>query len=108
MTRKASLTAVVISAACFATLGPLQTWAFAKGADSLSLLAVRFALAAVVMAAAQAMRDPSALRVGRGDLLRFVVLEGVGRPTRLEGPDPALLAAAYAEISREDAGPVAL
>ena len=28
----------------------------------------------------------------RGDLLRFVVLEGVGRPTRLEGPDPALLA----------------
>ena len=37
----------------------------------------------------------------RGDLLRFVVLEGVGRPTRLEGPDPTLLAAAYAEISRE-------
>lgn len=40
----------------------------------------------------------------RGDLLRFVVLEGVGRPTRLEGPDPALLAAAYAEVSREPAG----
>ena len=37
----------------------------------------------------------------RGELLRFVVLEGVGRPTRLEGPDPALLAAAYAEVSRE-------
>ena len=37
----------------------------------------------------------------RGDLLRFVVLEGVGRPTRLEGPDPALLTAAYAEVSRE-------
>ncbi|WP_255491515.1 MULTISPECIES: 3-dehydroquinate synthase [unclassified Actinotalea] len=37
----------------------------------------------------------------RGALLRFVVLEDVGRPTRLEGPDPALLAAAYAEISRE-------
>ncbi|NTW41177.1 MAG: 3-dehydroquinate synthase [Cellulomonadaceae bacterium] len=36
----------------------------------------------------------------RGDLLRFVVLEGVGRPARLEGPDPALLAAAYAEVSR--------
>ncbi|WP_245859263.1 3-dehydroquinate synthase [Luteimicrobium subarcticum] len=35
----------------------------------------------------------------RGDLLRFVILEGVGRPTRLEGPDPALLQAAYAEIS---------
>ncbi|MCV2394584.1 3-dehydroquinate synthase [Actinotalea sp. M2MS4P-6] len=37
----------------------------------------------------------------RGDLLRFVVLEGLARPTRLEGPDPALLAAAYAEVSRE-------
>ncbi|NLE71549.1 MAG: 3-dehydroquinate synthase [Actinomycetales bacterium] len=37
----------------------------------------------------------------RGDLLRFVVLEDVGRPVRLEGPDPALLAAAYAEIARE-------
>lgn len=37
----------------------------------------------------------------RGDLLRFVVLEGVGRTARLEGPDPTLLAAAYAEVSRE-------
>ena len=37
----------------------------------------------------------------RGDLLRFVVLEGVGKPARLEGPDPTLLAAAYAEISAE-------
>jgi 3-dehydroquinate synthase len=35
----------------------------------------------------------------RGDLLRFVVLEDIGRPVRLEGPDPALLAAAYAEVS---------
>jgi len=35
----------------------------------------------------------------RGDLLRFVVLEDVARPTRLEGPDPVLLAAAYAEVS---------
>jgi 3-dehydroquinate synthase len=34
----------------------------------------------------------------RGALLRFVVLEGIGRPTILEGPDPMLLAAAYAEI----------
>ena len=35
----------------------------------------------------------------RGDLLRFVVLEGVGKPARLEGPDPSLLTAAYAEIA---------
>jgi 3-dehydroquinate synthase len=37
----------------------------------------------------------------RGSMLRFVVLSGLARPTRLEGPDPALLAAAYAEISSE-------
>ncbi|KGM14252.1 3-dehydroquinate synthase [Cellulomonas bogoriensis] len=37
----------------------------------------------------------------RGDLLRFVVLDGTGRPGRLEGPDPALLAAAYAEVSTD-------
>jgi 3-dehydroquinate synthase len=35
----------------------------------------------------------------RGDLLRFVVLTGLARPTRLEGPDPALLQAAYAELA---------
>ncbi|MPV49344.1 3-dehydroquinate synthase [Pseudactinotalea sp. HY160] len=35
----------------------------------------------------------------RGSLLRFVVLDGLARPTRLEGPDPTLLVAAYAEIS---------
>ncbi|MEJ5944676.1 3-dehydroquinate synthase [Pseudokineococcus basanitobsidens] len=37
----------------------------------------------------------------RGDRLRFVVLDDVARPTRLEGPDPSLLAAAYASISRD-------
>ncbi|MFE9828404.1 3-dehydroquinate synthase [Streptomyces halstedii] len=35
----------------------------------------------------------------RGDLLRFVVLDGIGRPTVLEGPDPAVLLAAYGEVS---------
>ncbi len=35
----------------------------------------------------------------RGNLLRFVVLDGLAKPTRLEGPDPTLLVAAYAEIS---------
>jgi 3-dehydroquinate synthase len=37
----------------------------------------------------------------RGDLLRFVVLEDLAKPARLEGPDPTLLAAAYAEISAD-------
>lgn len=35
----------------------------------------------------------------RGSLLRFVVLDGIGRPALWEGPDPALLAAAYAAIT---------
>ncbi len=34
----------------------------------------------------------------RAGVLRFVVLDGLGRPGRLAGPDPALLAAAYAEV----------
>ena len=35
----------------------------------------------------------------RGDRLRFIVLDGLARPAVLEGPDPGLLAAAYAEVS---------
>jgi 3-dehydroquinate synthase len=34
----------------------------------------------------------------RAGVLRFVVLDGLARPGRLEGPDPALVAAAYSEI----------
>ena len=34
----------------------------------------------------------------RGDVLRFVILEGIAKPTILEGPDPALLVAAYHSI----------
>src|SRR5690349_13239230 len=37
----------------------------------------------------------------RAGVLRFVVLDGLGKPGRLEGPDPALLAAAYAEVARD-------
>jgi 3-dehydroquinate synthase len=35
----------------------------------------------------------------RSGVLRFVVLDGLAKPGRLEGPDPSLLAAAYAEVS---------
>jgi 3-dehydroquinate synthase len=34
----------------------------------------------------------------RSGVLRFVVLDGLAKPGRLEGPDPALIAAAYAEV----------
>ncbi|GAA2948668.1 3-dehydroquinate synthase [Streptomyces enissocaesilis] len=36
----------------------------------------------------------------RGNLLRFIVLDGLARPTVLEGPDPAVLLAAYGEVSK--------
>ncbi len=48
---------------------------------------------------------PELLRYMAGDkknrsgTLRFVVLDGVARPGRLEGPDPALVAAAYAAVT---------
>ena len=37
----------------------------------------------------------------RGSMLRFVVLDDLARPSRLEGPDPSLLLAAYREVSPE-------
>jgi 3-dehydroquinate synthase len=36
----------------------------------------------------------------RGSLLRFVVLEDLARPVRLEGPTDDQLHAAYAAVSR--------
>ena len=35
----------------------------------------------------------------RGDRLRFVVLDGLARPTIMEAPDPQLLTAAYSEVA---------
>lgn len=37
----------------------------------------------------------------RAGLLRFVVLDRIGRASRLEGPDPALLLSAYAAITED-------
>lgn len=36
----------------------------------------------------------------RGNLLRFIVLDGLAKPTVLEGPDPAVLLAAYGEVGQ--------
>ena len=47
----------------------------------------------------------------RSGVLRFVVLDGLAKPGRLEGPDPALLAAAYSAVSgprQSDGGSVLL
>jgi 3-dehydroquinate synthase len=35
----------------------------------------------------------------RGNRLRFIVLDGLARPTAVTDPDPAVLAAAYTEVS---------
>ncbi|WP_189060477.1 3-dehydroquinate synthase [Longimycelium tulufanense] len=37
----------------------------------------------------------------RSGVLRFVVLDGLAKPGRLEGPDPTLLAAAYSAVAGE-------
>lgn len=37
----------------------------------------------------------------RSGVLRFVVLDGLAKPGRLEGPDPSLLVAAYSEIGAD-------
>jgi 3-dehydroquinate synthase len=42
----------------------------------------------------------------RADVLRFIVLDGLAKPTVLEGPDPSLLVAAYSEVSEEKKGGV--
>ena len=34
----------------------------------------------------------------RAGVLRFVVLDGLAKPGRLEGPDPSLITAAFAEL----------
>ncbi|MCV7193597.1 3-dehydroquinate synthase [Mycolicibacterium brumae] len=39
----------------------------------------------------------------RAGMLRFVVLDGLGRPGRLEAPDPSLLVAAYSAVAGDDA-----
>ena len=38
----------------------------------------------------------------RSGILRFVVLDGLAKPGRLEGPDPSLLAAAYSVVGSAD------
>ena len=35
----------------------------------------------------------------RSGVLRFVVLDGLAKPGRLEGPDPSLIAAAYSAVA---------
>ncbi|MCW4353222.1 3-dehydroquinate synthase [Hoyosella sp. YIM 151337] len=50
----------------------------------------------------QLMEGMRSDKKNRAGMLRFVVLDGLAKPGRLEGPDPALLAAAYSVVARQD------
>ncbi|MFD4292344.1 3-dehydroquinate synthase [Rhodococcus sp. NPDC058532] len=50
---------------------------------------------------ADLMKGMQTDKKNRAGMLRFVVLDGLAKPSRLEGPDPTLLAAAYSAISRD-------
>lgn len=76
--RRTSLIAVVVSAACFGTLGVLTGLAYREGAQPLPLLAWRFAIVSVLMAAYQLVRGPKVLFAGVRDLGRYAALSLTG------------------------------
>ncbi len=78
MTRRYSLIAVVISAACFGTLAVLTPLAYESGASPLPLLAWRFVIAAALLAVVSVARDRGSLRVPASDLGRYALLALTG------------------------------
>lgn len=78
MNRRASIAAVVASALLFGTLAVLTPLAYRAGATPLPLLAWRFLIAAALLAATVALRNRSALKVPRSDLLRYSALAVTG------------------------------
>ncbi|WP_051399767.1 3-dehydroquinate synthase [Haloechinothrix halophila] len=49
----------------------------------------------------QLLETMSKDKKSRAGVLRFVVLDGLAKPGRLEGPDPSLLAAAYSAVAAD-------
>lgn len=78
MSRRFSLIAVVVSAACFGTLAVLTPLAYDSGAKPLPLLAWRFVIAAVLLGVVATARDRSALRVPISDIGRYSLLALTG------------------------------
>jgi drug/metabolite transporter (DMT)-like permease len=76
--RPLDLVAVAVSAACFSTLAVLTKLIYAYGVKPLPLLAWRFLIVSVLMAAYVALTTPSALKVRREDLGRFAALALLG------------------------------
>lgn len=70
--------AVAVSAACFGTLAVLTPLAYDAGARPLPLLAWRFVLSSVLIAAVALVRDRAALMVPAADLARYAALALTG------------------------------
>jgi 3-dehydroquinate synthase len=49
----------------------------------------------------QLMEGMKVDKKNKAGVLRFVVLDGLAKPGRLEGPDPSLIAAAYSAVAAE-------
>ena len=78
MSRRWSLVAVVVSAACFGTLAVLTPLAYAAGALPLPLLAWRFLFASLLLALVAGARRPRSLLVPASDLARYAALAVTG------------------------------
>jgi drug/metabolite transporter (DMT)-like permease len=97
LNRLTGITLVVISAVTFGTLGILGRYAFADGMDALTIMALRFSLAALVLLGLLAVRRE---RLPRGRTLRLLVAMGaigyVGQAfcylTALQYASPGLVA----------------
>ncbi len=76
MNRFVGILLIILSAAAFGTLGILGRFAFAEGMDALSIMALRFSLAALVMLAVLGFRGER-LPHG-GTLLRLIGMGAVG------------------------------
>lgn len=78
MKRSKALFSVAIGALCFSTLAILTQLAYRVGIKPLPLLAWRFFLAAIVITLLAIQRNPSALRVPKRDLTRYLLLSWFG------------------------------
>lgn len=78
MQRRTALALVVLSAACFGTLGIFTRLMYARGVGPLALLTWRFAAAALLMALFQLIRDRRSMAITRGDLGRYALLAVTG------------------------------
>ena len=78
MERRGALISVIVSAACFGTLGVFIKLAEGLGATPLPLLTWRFAAVTVVLAAWQLVRSPGALKVSMADIGRYSILSLTG------------------------------